>query len=100
MFIVRVVALLLIAMGVMVLGYDALTALQSGTIAPISAGGLVSITTNQAGWTEGLDLEGLRAMAEGWPGYFTTPYGILIELPAFAVFGGLGVLMALVFRGR
>jgi hypothetical protein len=93
-------AQLLIAGAVMVLGFDALNALETGSIDPLAGGALVALVTNRVGLTDGLDLAGLVALADGWPAWGAAPYGFLVAAPAFVTLGVLGILMALLFRAR
>lgn len=100
MLILRVMAQIFIAMAVMILGYDALNALRAGSIDPIQVGELVSLIAVQTGLATELNTEQMLALAEGWPGFVSSPYGAVLQIPAFAVFGVMGLFMALVFRAR
>ncbi len=100
MFILRVTAQLLIAAAVMVLGFDALNALESGTVDPIAGGELVALIVGQLGLADGLDMERILGVAEGWPGALAAPYAFLVAAPAFLILGVLGGTMALLFRAR
>lgn len=100
MLILRVAAQLLIAAGVMVLGYDALNALETRSIDPIAGGELAALIANQTGLTDGLDMERILAVSEGWPAWAGTAYSYLVGAPAFLILGVLGGLFALLFRAR
>jgi len=99
-FILRVMAQLLIAAAVMVLGYDALNALETRTVDPIAGGELAALIAGLAGLAEGLDMERILGVAEGWPGALAAPYAFLVAAPAFLILGVLGGAMALLFRAR
>ncbi len=100
MLIVRVMAQVLIAAAIMVLGYDALNALESGTVDPLSAGELSILLTNQTGLAAGLEMETALAAAAGWPDVLARAYTYVLIAPAFLVLGAMGLLMALLFRRR
>jgi hypothetical protein len=93
-------AQLLIAAAVMVLGYDALNALENWTIAPIAGGELAALVANQTGLAEDLDLETVVAAGAGWPPWLSAVYSYVVTAPAFLILGVLGTGMALLFRSR
>ena len=100
MLIVRVFAQMLIAAAVMVLGYDALRALETGTIDPIAMGEFGGLFAVQFGLAENVDLEALLAVADGWPQFGRAAWVFVIGAPAFFILGVVGATMALLFRSR
>ena len=100
MIVLRVFAQILIAAAVMVLGYDALNAMEAGAIDPIRLGAFVALFAQQWGIAEGLDMETLMTLAEGWPQFVRAAYVFVIAGPTFFVLGVVGVTMALLFRSR
>lgn len=100
MIILRVFAQMLIAAAVMVLGYDALNAVEAGAIDPISSGELATLFARQWGLSDSLDVETILAMAETWPQFARAAYLFVIGAPAFFVMGVIGATMALLFRSR
>lgn len=100
MIVLRVFALLLIAGALMVLGYDALTALESGALNPLTFSDLTQLFGERAGLGTMLDLEtGLRSVTD-WPTWVHTPLLWIVTAPAFLVVGVLGILLAWLFRSR
>jgi len=93
-------AQLFLAAAVMVLGYDALNALETGAIEPISPASLSVLIANQTGLADGLDVEAVLGAAAGWPGFAASAYGYVVTAPAFLILGVFGLLMALIFRAR
>jgi len=100
LFILRIFAQLMIATAVMVLGYDALHALETGAISPITPGGLAVLIANQTGIGEGLTVEAILAPSETWPFTLAAGYGYLVMAPAFLILGVIGFIMAFLFRAR
>lgn len=100
MFVLRVFAQLMLAAALMLLGYDALNALETGHVNPLSVSGLAQLIGERAGLGTMLDLEtGLRAVTD-WPGWVHTPLLWIVTAPAFLAFGLLGILFTWLFRHR
>ncbi len=100
MFVGRVISMLLIAGALMVLGYDALTALDTGLVNPLSVSGLSQLIGERLGLGTLLDLEaGLRAMLD-WPQWLRGPLLFIVTSPAFVVLALLGIVLTWIFRHR
>ncbi|MBN4046492.1 hypothetical protein JYU02_00670 [bacterium AH-315-P15] len=98
--ILRVFGQILIAASVMILGYDALTAMETGAINPIRLDEFAALFAQRWGIAEGLEMESLMALAEDWPLFMRAGYVFVIASPAFFVVGVVGAAMALLFRSR
>jgi len=94
----RVLAQLFIASAVMVLGYDALSALESGSINPVSLADLAHMIS--AWWDGSVTATGILEMAASWPAFAQSTWAVLVAGPAFFVLGLIGLILALLFRSR
>ena len=91
----RFLALILIVLGLMLLGADVVTMLESGQ-EPV-------LRTLENVWAlfTATGVASFKAWIAGMvPGPFMDIFNALLSLPAFAVFGVIGVLLAVVFRER
>ncbi len=100
MIVIRILAQLLIAAALMVLGSDALNAVETGVVDPLSFSSLVGLLSERAGLTWGLDLEASLRAAENLPAFAQTSLLYVVTSPAFLVFAVVGVVMAWAFRTR
>jgi hypothetical protein len=91
----RFLALILIVLGLMLLGADVVSMLESGQEPVLRS--LESVW----GMFTATGVESFRAwFAELVPGPVMDAFNIFLGLPAFAVFGVVGILLAVVFRER
>jgi len=91
----RFLALILIVLGLMLLGADVVTMLESGR-EPV-------LRTLENVWAlfTATGVASFKAWLAGMmPGPLMDIFNALLSLPAFAVFGVIGVLLAVVFRER
>ncbi len=88
MVVFRFLAWVLIALAIALLGADAVTAIETG--AP-------DIRTT-AEILESIGMGGAAGAAETAPKAVADALGALLDLPLWAVFGLIGVVMALIFR--
>lgn len=96
----RVFSMLLIAAALMVLGFDALTALETGNVNPLSLSELSRMIGGAMGLGTMLDLEaGLRAMPD-WPQWLRGPLLFIVTSPAFVVLAIIGIVSTWLFRHR
>jgi cytochrome bd-type quinol oxidase subunit 2 len=89
----RFIALILIVLGLMLLGADVVTMLESGK-EPV-------LRTLESVWGmfTATGVESFKAWIAGMaPGAVRDGLNALLALPAFAVFGVVGVLLAVLFR--
>lgn len=91
----RFIALILIVLGLMLLGADVVTMLESGKEP--------ALRTLESVWSmfTATGVESFKAWIAGMaPGPVMDGLNALLSLPAFAVFGVIGVLLAVLFRER
>jgi len=100
MIVIRIIAQLFIAAALMLLGYDALRAVEFGVVDPISFSSLAAMLGERAGLGLNLDFEASVRAAENLPGFVSTSLLYVVTSPAFLVFAILGVGMAWAFRTR
>ncbi len=100
MLILRIFSQLLIVGGLMVLGYDALSALESGTVNPLAVSDLAQLIGERAGLGTMLDLETALRAVQDWPTWVHRPLLFAVMSPAFAVLGILGIFFTWLFRYR
>jgi hypothetical protein len=88
MVIFRLIALILVVVALLFLGYDAIVWLQNGeTFSLTSLTDFINIVTQRdPAW----------APPDGWPG----PVKTLMGWPSWAVIGVVGLVLALIFRRR
>ncbi len=88
MAIFRFIALILLAAGLMLAGADIFTTLEGGAYAARSMGGVWGTIAGATGipGPDSLGSEGIVGMIMGWP--------------AYAILGGIGLVLALLFRRR
>lgn len=91
----RFVALILIVLGLMLLGADVVSMLESGQEPALRS------LENVWGMFTATGVESFKVwLAEMVPGGAVEIFNIILGLPAFAVCGALGILLAVVFRER
>ncbi|NWG47037.1 MAG: hypothetical protein HXY25_10900 [Alphaproteobacteria bacterium] len=95
MIVFRVLALILIALALMLLGADALNSLESRAVTLRETAELwAMIHAGSLDWVEGW-------IAGDAPAWAAVPIDFILKVPAWAVTGVLGVLFALLFgRGE
>jgi len=100
MIVVRIFAQLLIAAALMLLGYDALRALETGGLDPVTFSGLAVMLGEAAGLSADLDFEAGLRTSETLPGLVQTSLLFVVTSPGFVVFAIVGIMMAWLFRTR
>lgn len=91
----RFIALVLIVLGLMLLGADVVSLLERGTEPHVRSLGEVWGLFTATG------VESFQAWIAGMaPAEVTEVFASLLALPAFAVFGVTGVILAVLFRER
>ena len=91
----RFIALVLIVLGLMLLGADVVALLERGTEPHVRSLGEVWGLFTATG------VESFQAWIAGMaPAEVTDGFASLLALPAFAVFGVTGVILAVLFRER
>lgn len=91
----RFLALILIVLGLMLLGADVISMLESGQEPALRS------LENVWGMFTATGVESFKAwLAELVPGGAVDIFNIILGLPAFAVCGVLGILLAVLFRER
>lgn len=85
----RLVAMLLLAVGLMLAGADLMGMLEGGDAAMRSVSGVWG--TLHPGSLETMTAEG---------GVMAGPAAMILDWPAFALTGGLGLVLAILFRAR
>lgn len=91
----RFVALILIVLGLMLLGADVVTLLERGTEPHMRSLAEVWALFTATG------VESFQAwVAALAPGAVSDSFAVVLSWPAFAVFGTLGVILAVLFRER
>lgn len=91
----RFLALILIVLGLMLLGADVVSMLESGQEPALRS------LENVWGMFTATGVESFKLwLAEMVPGGAMEIFNIILGLPAFAVFGAIGILLAVVFRER
>lgn len=83
----RLIAWMMIALAIALLGADAVSSLESGEMVMRSTGEILGLA--------GLDT---TSMADAAPGGVSKALGTLFDLPLWAVLGMLGVVLTLIFR--
>jgi hypothetical protein len=95
MFVFRFVALILIVLGLMLLGADVVSMLESGQEPTLRS------LENVWGLFTATGVESFKVWFAGLvPGPVMDVFSAILSLPAFAVIGATGVLMAVLFRER
>jgi cytochrome bd-type quinol oxidase subunit 2 len=91
----RFLALILIVLGLMLLGADVISMLESGQEPTLRS------VENVWGLLTATGVESFKVWFAGMvPGAVMDVFNVLLALPAFAVFGVIGILLAVVFRER